>query len=107
MLGAQAARGAEAGDGQQAGRNETGAGGEGLRPGGGEEVGAEEGGGGAASGDTEERGRHFGVWFERNKGGSRGVRTGTDDGTTGALSIGLAAVFPGEELAVQRQLIGC
>lgn len=35
------------------------------------------------------------------------MRTGTDDGTTGALSIGLAAVFPREELAVQRQLIGC
>lgn len=35
------------------------------------------------------------------------MRTGTDDGTTGALSIGLAAVFPREKLAVQRQLIGC
>lgn len=70
VLGAQAARGAEAGDGQQAGRNEAGAGGERLRPGGGEEVGAEEGGGGAASGDTEERGRHFGVWLREIRAGA-------------------------------------
>ena len=63
VLGAQAARGAKAGGSQQAGDNEPGAGGERLRPGGGEEVGAEEGSGGAASGDTEERGRHFGLVF--------------------------------------------
>lgn len=60
VLRAQVSRRAEvvAGNSQQAGHNETGAGGQGLGTDDGDKVGAEESAGGAASG-AEERGRHW------------------------------------------------